>query len=344
MTLHKPISNRPISRQRNQNPVDSWQTQLANAFTRLDDLCRYLQIDPNDLTFLSESRSFPLRVPRSFADCMETGNRHDPLFRQIIPVKKEQQATPGFVLDPVGDLDAIAETGVIHKYQGRALLIVSGGCAIHCRYCFRRNFPYHDLQLTPQKQQQAITYIAQHPDITEVILSGGDPLILNDQKLAALIRPLQEIPHLKRIRIHSRLPVVLPSRVTQSLLACLGNSNKAVILVLHVNHSNELSEPVAFGCNQLKQSGVTLLNQSVLLKGVNDSPEQICQLSEKLFALGILPYYFHLLDKAHGTAHFEVSQDKAVEIFKHVKTRLPGYLLPKLVREVAGAAHKIEIG
>ena len=250
---------------------------------------------------------------------------------------------PGFISDPVGDMTAVAEAGVIHKYQGRALLITTGACAINCRYCFRRNFPYSDVQLTPHRQKQALNYIAQHRDITEVILSGGDPLLLNDQKIESLLQQLQQISHLKRIRIHSRLPVVLPARITQQLLTCLANSSKQIILVIHSNHVNELSDPVAKACDQLRINNVTLLNQSVLLKGINDSAEQLCKLSERLFSLGILPYYLHLLDKATGTGHFEVKQEDAIQLMQQVKSHLPGYLVPKLVKEVAGESHKINI-
>ncbi len=347
MTFISPLSNlktNSYTPQKNTaKTFDSWQKQLTNAFSNISDLCEYLQISSDDLPLLSVYKSFPLKVPRSFADCMEPGNPHDPLLKQVIPVQQELLEIPGFISDPVGDMKAVAEAGVIHKYQGRALLITTGGCAINCRYCFRRNFPYSDVQLTTQRQKQALDYIAQHRDITEVILSGGDPLLLNDQKIESLFQQLQQILHLKRIRIHSRLPVVLPARITQRLLTCLAKSNKQVILVIHVNHINELSQQVANACEQLKNHHITLLNQSVLLKGINDSSEQLYQLSEKLFSLGILPYYLHLLDKASGTGHFEVSQEDAIQIMQQVKRQLPGYLVPKLVKEVAGEPYKTNI-
>lgn len=340
-TSHHTTPENPESM--SENNLNLWQKQLADAFSNIHKLCKYLQISPNDLPLLPVHKPFPLKVPRSFVDCMERGNPDDPLLRQIIPVQQELMDIPGFISDPVGDIAAVAEAGVIHKYQGRVLLITTGGCAVNCRYCFRRNFPYSDFQLTTQRQKQALDYIAEHRDITEVILSGGDPLLLNDQKMESLLHQLQKIPHLKRIRIHSRLPVVLPARITRQLLNCLAGSTKQIILVIHSNHSNELSDQVANACNQLKNNNVTLLNQSVLLKGVNDSAEQLCKLSEKLFSLGILPYYLHLLDKATGTGHFDVRQEDAIQLMKQVKSQLPGYLVPKLVKEVAGTPHKISM-
>ncbi len=274
---------------------------------------------------------------------MEAGNPDDPLLRQVLPVHQEQLVTPGFIDDPVGDLSAIAESGVIHKYHGRVLLITTAACAIHCRYCFRRNFPYSENQLTRQKQQQALSYIANHTDITEVILSGGDPLLLSDSRLLSLFNALNQIPHLKRIRIHSRLPVVLPARITSSLVDMLSNSPKKIVMVLHANHANELSQQVANSCQQLKKHSITLLNQSVLLKGVNDSADPLCELSEKLFTLDILPYYLHQLDKAKGTAHFAVNDETALALHHQIKSRLPGYLVPRLVKEISGKAYKISL-
>ncbi|WP_305908292.1 EF-P beta-lysylation protein EpmB [Methylomarinum sp. Ch1-1] len=321
----------------------SWQQQLAEAFTDLNDLCRHLNIAIEDLPVLADHKAFPLKAPRSFVDCIEAGNPADPLLRQVLPLQQELSDLPGFSADPVGDLDALAEAGVLHKYQGRALFIMTGACAINCRYCFRRNFPYSDVQLTPQRQARAIAYLKTHPDISEIILSGGDPMLLSDDKLIALIRQLEQIPHLERIRIHSRLPIVLPARVTPALLDCLRLCAKPVVIVLHANHGNELSDAVKGACGQLKNQGVTLLNQSVLLKGVNDTVSALCELNEKLFSIGVLPYYLHMLDKASGTGHFAVSQEQALLLMNQIKKHLPGYLTPKLVKEVAGAPNKIMI-
>ncbi|MFM8341824.1 MAG: EF-P beta-lysylation protein EpmB [Methylomonas sp.] len=321
----------------------SWQQLLAEGFTDIESLCQHLQLVPNQLPLLLGFKDFPLRVPRGFVDCMEKGNPNDPLLRQILPIQDELVNYPGYNADPVGDLNAVAAAGVIHKYQGRVLLIATGACAVHCRYCFRRNFPYGEQQLSNQKLQQAISFIAEHSDISEVILSGGDPLLLNDDKLGFLLQQLANIKHVQRIRLHSRVPIVLPARITDSLLTHLSNSNQQIVMVLHSNHGNELSPSVAAACLKIRQHGITLLNQSVLLKAVNDDANTLCQLSEKLFSLGILPYYLHLLDHAIGTGHFAVDDHTAKQLLEQMQRQLPGYLVPKLVREQAGAAYKLPI-
>jgi EF-P beta-lysylation protein EpmB len=271
---------------------------------------------------------------------MEKGNPLDPLLRQVLPISDELLAYPGFNHDPVGDLAASTKTGVIHKYQGRVLLINTGSCAIHCRYCFRRNFPYADLQLGKQKEEAAIQAIQEDGSISEVILSGGDPLLLSDSRLNRLIGQLDTINHLKRIRIHSRLPIVLPARITDGLIDTLRLSRKQIIIIVHCNHGNEISPHVITACNALRNGGITLFNQSVLLKGVNDNAEVLSELSERLFSHGIIPYYLHLLDKATGTGHFEVSETEALALMQQVQTTLPGYLVPKLVKEQAGGKYK----
>jgi L-lysine 2,3-aminomutase len=271
---------------------------------------------------------------------MQKGNPDDPLLRQVLPIEDELVDYPGFNLDPVGDIKAAVQPGVLHKYQGRVLLINTGSCAINCRYCFRRNFPYNELQLSKQQESGAIEYIKSDPTINEVILSGGDPLLLSDARLSQLIRQLEAIDHIKRIRIHSRLPIVLPARVTDELVNLLANCSKQLILVVHANHANELNERVITACKLLKNNGITLFNQSVLLKGVNDNAATLCELSEQLFANGIIPYYLHLLDKATGTGHFEVFECEAKILIEKVKNTLPGYLVPKLVKEIAGAESK----
>ncbi|PPD31389.1 MAG: EF-P beta-lysylation protein EpmB [Methylomonas sp.] len=321
-----------------------WQHQLAEAFSNVDSLCRYLELDPAHLPLLTDYKDFPLRVPRGFVDCMEKGNPADPLLRQVLPILDELQQFPGYSLDPVGDLDAVAHAGVIHKYQGRVLLITTGGCAVHCRYCFRRHFPYGDLQLSSQKINQAIDYIAGRNEISEVILSGGDPLLLNDTKLQQLLQAIAGISHVKRIRIHTRIPVVLPARINPDLLHILSSQSKQIIVVLHANHANELSGQVINACHSLKDIGVTLLNQSVLLKGVNDDSEVLCELSEKLFVANVLPYYLHCIDRAAGVKHFEITEQQAYGLLQRMQACLPGYLVPRLVKEQAGAAHKIRLG
>jgi EF-P beta-lysylation protein EpmB len=319
----------------------NWQQQLAEAISSLEELCAYLNLTMAELPVsAAAAKDFPLRVPLNFADCMEKGNPNDPLLRQVLPVRDELAFYPGFNDDPVGDLRAVTESGVLHKYHGRMLMINAGSCAINCRYCFRRNFPYGDLQLSKQREIAAVQSIRDDPDITEVILSGGDPLLLNDARLGNLIRELSAIDHLRRIRIHSRLPVVLPSRITEELIGVLIESGKQIILVIHCNHAREINDRVAAACRALKRSGITVFNQSVLLKGVNDSADTLCALSERLFGVGVIPYYLHLLDKAKGTGHFEVSRMDALTIIRQVQNRLPGYLVPRLVQEQAGAPAK----
>lgn len=328
----------------NQHHSENWQQQLAAGFSDIEKLCRYLQLVPTDLGISrTAAAAFPLRVPQGFAARMEKGNPEDPLLLQVLPVEQEMHPYPGFGTDPVGDLDAVSETGVLHKYHGRVLFIISGSCAINCRYCFRRHFPYADVQLSRKKQRAAVQYIADNPAISEVILSGGEPLLWNDARLGELFQRLASIDHLQRIRIHSRLPIVLPSRITPQLLDCLGQSRQQVILVLHSNHANEISTDVASACKALRERNITLLNQSVLLKNINDSPGKLCLLSEKLFQAGILPYYLHLLDKTAGTGHFLVSETNARNIIREVQNRLPGYLVPKLVKEETGRLSKTAI-
>jgi len=324
-----------------QHFAKNWQQQLAEAFNNIEDLCRYLNLSPNDLPVsAAAAENFPLRVPLSFAACIEKGNAHDPLLRQVLPVSEELFAYPGYSNDPVGDLAAATQIGVLHKYHGRVLFIDTGSCAINCRYCFRRNFPYADLQLSKQQEDAAIKSIQNNTSISEVILSGGDPLLLSESRLARLIRQLDGIEHLKRIRIHSRLPIVLPARITEEFINTLTQSAKQIIIVVHCNHANEINDRVIAACNSLKNSGITLFNQSVLLKGVNDDAEVLCELSEQLFSHGIIPYYLHLLDKATGTGHFEVSETEALALMRQVQAALPGYLVPKLVKEQAGATSK----
>jgi EF-P beta-lysylation protein EpmB len=319
----------------------SWQQQLKDAFKNIDILCRYLQIAPNDLPVsLEAAQSFPLKVPLSFAASMEKGNPNDPLLRQVLPVNDELLTYPGFTNDPVGDLQAAATTGVLHKYHGRALFITTGSCAINCRYCFRRNFPYSELQVTKQTENSAIQFIRDDASLSEVILSGGDPLLLSDIRLRELIKQLGTIDHVKRIRIHSRLPIVLPARITDEFIETLTRCPAKIVLVVHCNHANEINDRVIAGLRRFKKSGITLFNQAVLLKGVNDDAEVLCNLSEKLFDQDVIPYYLHLLDKATGTGHFEVSEPEALALIAQVQASLPGYLVPKLVRERAGALSK----
>lgn len=319
-----------------QNFKQNWQQELAQGFGDIASLCDYLNL-PNNY---QPHGDFPLRVPRGFAARMAKNNARDPLLLQVLPTSDELATTAGYSPDPVGDLDAVPVAGVIHKYQGRALLLATGGCAVHCRYCFRRNFPYADLQLSASKITAAVQYIATHTDISEVIISGGDPLLLGDDKLFSWLRRLANIQHIRRIRIHTRLPVVLPSRINADFCAQLGEIAKPVVVVIHANHANEMNLEVQTACTKLKTAAL-LLNQSVLLKGINDNAQQLCRLSEKLFDFGVLPYYLHLLDPVLGSQHFAVDLPQALAIMQQIKAQLPGYLTPKLVQEQKGAASKI---
>ena len=279
---------------------------------------------------------FQLRVPRGFVARMRRGDRHDPLLLQVLPQLAELDEVPGFVADAVGDLAAREARGVLHKYEGRALLIASGSCAVNCRYCFRRHFPYGEEMAAANHWREALEHVRRDPSINELILSGGDPLSLSTAKLEELTRSLLDIPHVIRLRIHSRLPVVLPERIDTAFTQWLATLPLQKVVVLHANHANELDASVDAACARMREAGATLLNQSVLLRGVNDDAAALAALSERLFAAGVLPYYLHPLDRVQGTAHFEVSDARALALVDAVRASLPGYLVPRLVREVGG--------
>ncbi len=283
---------------------------------------------------------FALRVPRSFVRRMRRGDPHDPLLRQVLPLDDELRPTPGFGLDAVGDLKRRIGPGVLHKYHGRALLVATGSCAVHCRYCFRRHFPYAEETAAAGGWQAAVAAIGADPSIGEVILSGGDPLSLATPKLRELTDQLATLPQIRRLRLHSRLPVVLPERVDAALLGWLGSLPWQKVLVIHANHANEFDDDVDQALTRLARAGVTLLNQAVLLRGVNDDIKALADLSERCFAAGVQPYYLHQLDRVSGTAHFEVSDRRALQLLDGLRERLPGFLVPRLVREVAGEPAK----
>lgn len=288
---------------------------------------------------LAARRLFAMRVPMPFINKMEKGNANDPLFLQVMTDAAEFLQTPGFVKDPLQEQDN-AIPNLLHKYHNRVLLMVKGGCAVNCRYCFRRHFPYEDNPGNKANWRKALDYIAQHSEIEEVIFSGGDPLMAKDRELAWLLEQLNQIPHLKTVRIHSRLPVVIPQRITPELCQSLADSPLNKVLVLHINHANEIDELLSKQLQPLKQAGVTLLNQSVLLKGINDDAHILKALNDKLFATGILPYYLHLLDKVEGASHFWIDDERALAIYRQLITLSSGYLVPKLAREIAGEKSK----
>jgi EF-P beta-lysylation protein EpmB len=318
-----------------------WQRLLARAYTDIGVLLGDLGLSADDLPGMAlAARPFPLRVPRGYVAKMRHGDPSDPLLRQVLPIVEETVQVPGFVGDPVGDGAAEAVPGVLHKYQGRALFITTGACAVHCRYCFRRQFPYADSHAAANAWRPALEYLRNDPSIREVILSGGDPLSLADAKLAELARALDQVPHLQRLRLHTRLPIVLPERVDETLLGWLGATRLQRVIVVHANHRNEIDDAVRRSLWRLRDAGITVLNQSVLLAGVNDDVDALCALSEALFDAGTMPYYLHQLDRVAGAAHFEVSDERAVALVRSMRERMPGYLVPTLVRENAGEGSK----
>jgi EF-P beta-lysylation protein EpmB len=322
------------------NEPPRWQRELADA---IRDPAELLELLGLDFALLPAARAaaltFPLRVPRGFVARMHRNDPNDPLLLQVLPLAAELEAASGFVTDPVGDLQAMRDGGVLHKYHGRVLLVATGACAINCRYCFRRHFPYAEANAAAHQWAEALAYIRHRPDISEVILSGGDPLMLNDRRLSELAQALETIPHLRRLRIHSRLPVVLPSRIDDGLLDWLTGSRLSPVMVIHANHPRELNDEVAAAMQRLRQRGVFLLNQSVLLAGVNDSADILVELSERLFEIDVQPYYLHALDPVQGASHF--NGDAGLKTLMPVlRARLPGYLVPRPVREEAGRPSK----
>ena len=321
-----------------------WQAALAQAYRNPEDLLFALKLTADQIPGgISTDSDFPLRVPKSYVNRMEPGNPDDPLLLQVLSRQLEQTDQPGFQLDPVGDGSATASPGLLHKYQGRVLLITTGACPVHCRYCFRRHYPYSDSRPENGDWSKAINYIAANPSIHEVILSGGDPLSLSNERLQAISDELTKISHIRRLRIHTRMPIVLPERVDTDFIKWLGSLPWQTIVVTHCNHANEINDQVSNALSKLKATGATLLNQAVLLKGINDNVTALVNLSEALFETGTQPYYLHLLDRVAGAAHFEVKESTALGLMDEVQRHLPGYLVPKLVREVAGKLHKIQI-
>lgn len=321
-----------------------WQKALAQAIREPRELLALLGLSEQDFPQgILPRPDFPLRVPHSYTARMRHGDASDPLLLQVLAQQAEMLATADYVADPVGDKQATVSPGLLHKYQGRVLLVTTAACPLHCRYCFRRHFPYGDNHLHDQAWQQAIDYIAADSSIQEVILSGGDPLSLSNQRLGAIGRQLAAIPHLQRLRIHSRMPLALPQRIDEGFCNWLRDLPWQTIMVSHCNHANEIDPAVRQAFHRLKNTGTTLLNQAVLLKGVNDNSDAQAALAEQLFAAGVLPYYLHLLDRVAGASHFEVDETSAAQLMSELRRRLPGYLVPRLVREQAGAASKLPL-
>lgn len=321
-----------------------WRIAWRQALTDPHELLRRLGLAHEAARLLpAGDTGFAMRVPESYVRRMRPGDPDDPLLRQVLPGAAELLDVPGYVADAVGDRAASKSPGVIHKYDGRALLIATGACAINCRYCFRRHFPYAEELAARDRWRPALAHIADDPSITEVILSGGDPLSLSTERLAELTTALARIDHVRLLRIHTRLPIVLPERVDRELLDWLRRLPWPVAVVVHANHGNEIDDEAAAALQALRTAGATLLNQSVLLKGVNDRADVLAELSRRLYGAGTLPYYLHLLDRVQGVAHFEVNDEDARGIHRALLSGLPGYLVPRLVREIAGERSKTPV-
>ena len=319
----------------------SWQDAMRDAVRDVGELCRLVDLPEDFATTVKEAaQQFRLFVPRGFVARMRPGDAADPLLRQVLPLADEMAEATGFFTDPVDDEAAERQPGLLQKYHGRVLMIATGTCAVHCRYCFRRHFPYDEVPRSIKQWRAAIDEIAADDTLHEVILSGGDPLTLVDAALFELIEALANVPHLRRLRIHTRLPIVISERVTNELVDMLRGCRLTPIVVLHANHANELDEHVAAACLKLSTAGVVLLNQAVLLAGVNDSLDAQAALCERLVDLSVVPYYLHQLDRVAGAAHFEVPVATGRGIIRQLREILPGYAIPRYAAEVPGAGSK----
>lgn len=318
----------------------SWQRSLQRAVRSVDELLNLLELQRSDVPDVDFHSMFPLLVPLEFVARMRKRDPLDPLLLQVLPLAQENSTIPGDSVDPVGDLASETAPGLLHKYPGRVLLIASGACAVHCRYCFRRHFPYMEKPKSLEHWQPAIRAIADDSSIEEVILSGGDPLSLGNAKLRRLVQAIEAIPHVRRLRFHTRFPVMIPGRIDAGLIALFRRTRLATYLVWHINHSREIDDAVSRGASALKRAGVTLLNQAVLLHRINDSMEVQCDLALRLLDVGIIPYYLHQLDRVQGASHFDCPSEIGENIVLGMREKLPGYAVPRLVKEVRGEMSK----
>jgi len=325
--------------------ISRWQQELRALIREPEELLQKTGLKGRNISLANAALTeFPLRVPESYLQRIEKNRPDDPLLRQILPLAAEDLDTPGFNNDPVGEFNKAVTPGLVRKYHGRALLVTTSACAIHCRYCFRRHYPYQDNNPAGGNWTAALEIIGADRTIKEIILSGGDPLTLADEKLASLIQQLEAIPHLKWLRIHTRMPVVLPNRITENIIAAITTNRFKQTVVIHANHPNEINDDVSFALLALHKAGIQLLNQSVLLRGINDDALVLAELSERLYANHVLPYYLHMLDPVAGAAHFDVKEEDAGNIIEKLRAILPGYLVPRLVREAEGAPYKTPAG
>ncbi len=318
----------------------NWMKTLQEASPSPQQLLNKLNIEGCSQISRQANKDFRLRVPAGFVSRMNQNDPDDPLFKQVWPSVEEENEETGFIEDPLNEVNRQVSPGLLHKYPGRVLLVLTGACAIHCRYCFRRHFPYSDSTPSGENLNRVIEYLQNDTSVTEVILSGGDPLSVSDERLSDLVSRLEEIPHIKRLRIHTRFPVVVPERINETCLDWLTKTRLQLAIVLHVNHANELDKSVEQAILKLREHNIPLFNQSVLLKGINDSAQALVSLSEALFSYGIIPYYLHLLDPVSGASHFDVDESSAKLLMQEIQKKLPGYLVPKLVREDPDTAHK----
>tara|TARA_R110002072_G_scaffold157176_1_gene307748 strand:- start:312 stop:1304 length:993 start_codon:yes stop_codon:yes gene_type:complete len=319
----------------------SWQEQLAQAIRQPADLLEFVGLEAGSIGYSQQAiAQFPVRVPYAFANRIKKNDPNDPILRQVFPYKAEDAEANGFINDPLAELNVQPLKGLLQKYKSRVLSITTGACAVHCRYCFRRHYPYQESSSSNKHWQASLDLIKNDNSIEEVILSGGDPLTLSDRRLQDICSSLATIKHIKRIRFHTRLPVVLPARITTTLLKQVTDNDKSIIFVIHTNHVNELDNSVSKIIKRLQEFNILVLNQSVLLKGINDSVEALINLSERLVKDNIIPYYLHLLDPVAGAAHYDVPLDEAKKLIDEMQARVSGYLVPKLVKEEIGASSK----
>lgn len=310
-----------------------WRQILRSNFTQWKKLADYLELNEKQKELILPKSHFPLNLPLRLAQKIGKRTLDDPILRQFLPTHAESQTIPAFVEDPVGDSICRRESKLLHKYEGRVLLVCTSACAMHCRYCFRQNFDYDVVDPTFVKELEVI---ANDKSIHEVILSGGDPLSLPDRTLAALLDELDQMPHIKRIRFHTRFPIGIPERIDEAFLSLLKEIRCKVWFVIHANHPLELDQEVMSALKSIQNLGIMILSQAVLLRGVNDDVDTLKLLCETLVDHGILPYYLHQLDRVQGAAHFEVSEEQGHFLIREIAKQLPGYAVPKYVREVSG--------